>query len=63
MKFTINNNEYQYIENTTVYQFIRKHNIFMPYFDENKYQNIKYDISYVEIVGYEKVVNSKETML
>ena len=36
---TINNNEYQYIENITVYDFIRKHNIFMPYFDEN-YQKV-----------------------
>ena len=60
---TINYNEYQYIENITVYDFIRKHNIFMPYFDENRYQNIKYDISYVEIEGIEKVVNSKKIML
>lgn len=60
---TINYNEYQYIENITVYDFIRKHNIFMPYFDENRYQNIRYDISYVEIEGIEKVVNSKKIML
>ena len=60
---TINDNEYQYIENITVYDFIRKYNIFMPYFDENRYQNIRYDISYVEIEGIEKVVNSKKIML
>ena len=60
---TINNKQYEYIENITIYDYIRMHNIFMPYFDETKYQNIKYDISYVEIIGFDKVVNSKETIL
>ena len=60
---TINNKQYEYIENITIYDFIRKHNIFMPYFDETKYQNIKYDISYVEIEDIENVVDSKKTIL
>lgn len=59
----INNKSYDYIENITIYEFIQKHDIFLPSFDENKYDNIKHDISYVEIIGFEDVVNSKTTII
>ena len=60
---TINNKQYEFIENITLYEFIRMHKIFMPYFNETLYKNIKYDISYVELEGSKDVVNSKETYL
>lgn len=59
----INDKAYDFVENNTIYEFIRNNNIFLPYFNEEKYNEIKYDISYVEVKGYEQIINSKEQEL
>ncbi len=59
----VNNKSYEFIENCTIYEFIKANKIFLPSFDESIYKNIKYDISYVELEGTIDVINSKEIKL
>ena len=60
MAVYINHKEYEFIEEMSIFEFIRYHQIFLPSFDEKLNDYNKEELCYVEIEEQSQLVNAKE---
>ena len=63
MAVYINHKEYEFIEEMSIFEYIRQYQIFLPSLDENLDEYDKEELCYVEIEEQSQLVNAKETIV
>ncbi|MEI3528089.1 MAG: hypothetical protein V8R15_08905 [Bacilli bacterium] len=63
MAVYINHKEYEFIEEMSIFEYIRQYQIFLPSLDEKLDEYDKEELCYVEIEEQSQLVNAKETMV
>ncbi len=59
MSVYVNHKEYEYIENISIFNFIRHHQLFLPFMFDNELD----ELCYVEVIGMDNLVSAKTTNL